>query len=117
MELKTIFKCIIMHLIRKCKASYTRPIKSSQFKFLLDWIYSHTKTIDNYPKLTIQTRICWIMHDYKDFPICAYCGKYIEKWFTKNIPVTHTYPKYCSKHAHCNEESRNKIKQTLANMP
>ena len=39
------------------------------------------------------------------FPKCKHCGKYIERWYTHNIPSTYSYPLYCKQHAHCNNDS------------
>ena len=118
MELKTIFKCLLKTLHINHKASYMCLVnKNEKYIFLRKWIYKSTPLIDNYPKLTISTRISWILHNYTDFPKCKHCGKYIERWYTHNIPSTYSYPLYCKQHAHCNNDSIQKIKNTLKTKP
>ena len=112
MRLKTIFKCLILTLLKNHKASYWKVLRTQKFKFIVDWIVKNTPKLNGTFKLC--TRICWILNDYDDFPKCKTDGKYIEIWFHKDIPATHKYPNYCKEHSHNNQEAIQHIKTTLS---
>ena len=117
MELETIYKCFLHTIIINKPTSWFNKF-SKHYPLLYTWIISKTPllSVQDY-NFHINTRVNWILNSITDFPKCHYCHEYIERWKHADIPVTHLYPKYCKAHAHCNDESRNKMRTTLANMP
>lgn len=111
------FKTELQQLVDNHPRSYFSSLKTAKLKYLLDYInFKTSKLQDNFYK--ISTKVCWVLTDRIDFPICPTCGKqYGQK---QNISATPRkngslgYNGFCS--IHCLNKSEylaNKIKNTL----
>ena len=62
-----------------------------KYEYLVSWINSRLPKLAD-PFYKLNTKIYWILNGLTDFPICANCGKTIER---VNVKITCGYSTYC----------------------
>lgn len=123
MNLKTILKNFILHIVTNNPKTYPKILKSKPYQFIYNWILNQTKELQNQNrKYALKTYIYWVLNDIKTFDDarckCDHCNKpFINKdVFTYKIGYYHSSErntKYCHNCRYFqSEDQSNKRKQT-----